>query len=83
MTSIESACESLCDELGISTIGIELDKLIIDSSSAFTVNPDFKLFKLQSIQFHSARLCFGLHYLRFKKLGLVPKRKRQRQANYQ
>ena len=78
MTAIESACESLCDELGI-----ELAKLIIDSSSAITLNSDIKLFKLQSIQFHSARLCFTLHCFPFKRLGLVSKRKRQRQAKNQ
>ena len=83
MTDIESACESLCEELGISTLGIELDKLIIDCSSVLVENPDIKLIQLQSIQFHSARLCFALHCLRFKKLGLVPKRKRQRKAKNQ
>ena len=72
MTDIEPACESLCDELGISTLGIELDKLIIECSSILVENPDIKLNQLQSIQFHSARLCFALHCLRFRKLGLVP-----------
>ena len=83
MTDIESACESLCEELGISTLGIELDKLIIDCSSVLVENPDIKLIQLQSIQFHSARLCFALHCLRFKKLGLVPKRKSQRKTKNQ
>ena len=31
---------------------------------------------LQTIQFHSAWLCYALNSLRFKKLGLVPKGKR-------
>ena len=83
MTDIESACESLCDELGISTLGIELDKLIIDCSSILVENADIKFNQLKSIQFHSARLCFALHCLRFKKLGLVPKSKIQRKANNQ
>ena len=83
MRYIESACESLCDELGISTLGIELDKLIIDCSSILDENPDIKLNQLQAIQFHSARLCFALQCLRFKKLGLVPKRKRQRKTKNQ
>ena len=61
----------------------ELDKLIIDCSSVLVENPDITLIQLQSIQFHSARLCFALHCLRFKKLGLVPKRKRQRKTKKQ
>ena len=83
MTAIESACESLSYELDISTLDVELDKLIIDCSSVLAVYPDIELSQLQTIQFHSARLCFALHCLRFKKLGLVQKRKRQRQAKNQ
>ena len=61
MTAIEAACEYLCDELDIPTLGIELDKFIIDCSSVLAVNPDIELSQLQTIQFHSARLCFALH----------------------
>ena len=43
-------------------------------------SPEVKVAQLQTIQFHSTRLCYVLHNLRFKKLGLVPKRKRRRQA---
>ena len=83
MAAIESACASLCVDLGtcICTLGVELVKLVIDCSSVLAVHP--KVAQLQEIQFHSTRLCYALHSLRFKKLGLVPKRKRRRQAKNQ
>ena len=80
-----SACASLCDDLGIHTLGVGLDKLIIDFTSVLTVYPDVKVAQLQTIQFHTARLCCALHSLRFyiKKLGLVPKRTTRRQGKNQ
>ena len=80
MTDIKSACDSLCGDLGICTLDVETDWLIIDCSCVLAVYPDIEISQLQEIQFHSARLCYALHCLRFKKLGLVPKRKRGRQA---
>ena len=83
VAAIESACASLCVDLGICTLGVELVKLVIDCSSVLAVHPEDKVAQLQEIQFHSTRLCYALHSLRFKKLGLVPKRKRHRQAKNQ
>ena len=83
VAAIESACASLCVDLGICTLGVELVKLVIDCSSVLAVHPEVKVAQLQEIQFHSTRLCYALHSLRFKKLGLVPKRKRRRQAKNQ
>ena len=70
-------------DLGICTLGVELVELVIDCSSVLAVHPEVKVAQLQEIQFHSTRLCYALHSLRFKKLGLVPKRKRRRQAKNQ
>ena len=83
VAAIESACASLCVDLGICTLGVELVKLVIDCSSVLAVHPEVKVTQLQEIQFNSTRLCYALHSLRFKKLGLVPKRKRRRQAKNQ
>ena len=76
MAAIESACASLCVDRGICTLGVELVKLVIDCSSVLVVNLKLRVTQFQAIQVHSTRLCFALHSLRFKKLGLVPKRKR-------
>ena len=80
MTAIKSAYDSQCGHLGICTLGVEIDRLIIDCSCMLAVYPGIEISQLQEIQFHSARLCYALHCLRFKKLGLVPKRKRGRQT---
>ena len=80
MTDIKSVCDSLCGDLGICTLDVEIDRLIIDCSCVLAVYPDTEISQLQEIQFHSAQLCYALHCLRFKKVGLVPKRKRGRQA---
>ena len=77
VAAIESACASLCVDLGICTLGAELVKLFIDCSSVIVVRPEVRVAQLQAIKFHSTRLCYVLHSLRFKKLGLVPKRKRR------
>ena len=53
MAAIESACASLCTDLGICTLGVELVKLVIDCSSVLAVHPDVKVDQLQAIQFHS------------------------------
>ena len=68
MAAIESSA-SLCVDLGICTLGVELFKLVIDCSSVLAVHPEVKVAPLQAIQFHSKRLCYALHSLRFKKLG--------------
>ena len=65
------------NDLGICTLGVELVKLVIDCSSVLAVHPEVRVAQLQAIQFHSTRLCYALHSLRFKKLGLVPKRKQR------
>ena len=83
VAAIESACASLCVDLGICTMGVELVKLVIDCSSVLAVHPEVKVAQLQAIQFHSILLCYALHSICFKKLGLVPKRKRRRQAKNQ
>ena len=83
ITEIELACNSLCATLGTSTLGVELVKLIIDTSSVLNVYPEVEISSLQEIQFHSARLCYSLHCQRFKLLGLVPKCKRKKQAKNQ
>ena len=83
VAAIESACASLCVDLGICTLGVELFKLVIDCSSVLAVHPEVKVAQLQAIQYHSTPLCYALHSLRFKKLGLVPKRKRRRPAKNQ
>ena len=77
ITEIELACNSLCTTLGTSTLGVELVKLIIDTSSVLNVYPEVEISFLQEIQFHGARLCYSLHCQRFKLLGLVPKCKRK------
>ena len=69
---IKSACDSLCGDLGICILDVEIDRLIIDCSCVLAVYPEIEISQLQEIQFHSARLCYALHCLRFKKLGLVP-----------
>ena len=80
LTDIKSACDSLCGDLGICTLDVEIDRLITDCSCVLAVYPDIEISQLQEIQFHGARLCYALHCLRFKELGLVPKWKRGRQA---
>ena len=82
-TAIESTCASLCVDLGICSLGVGLVKLVKDCSSVLAVHPEVKEAQLQTIQFHSTGLCYALHSLHFKKLGLVPKRKRCRQAKNQ
>ena len=57
ITKIEFACNSLCMTLGTSTLGVDLVKLIIDTSSVLNVYPDIEISSLQEIQFHGARLC--------------------------
>ena len=65
VAAIESACASLCVDLGICTLGVELVKLVIDCSSVLAEHPEVKVAQLQAIQFHSIRLCYALHSLRF------------------
>ena len=79
VTDIKSACDSLCGDLVICTLDVEIDRLIIGCSCVLAVYPYNEVSQLQEIQFHSAGLCYALHCLRFKKLGLVTKR-RGRQA---
>ena len=67
VAAIESACASLCVELSISTLGVGLVKLLIDDSSVLAVYPNVKVAQLQTVQFHSTRLCYAPHSLRFKK----------------
>ena len=40
MAAIESACVSLCVDLGICTLGVELVKLVVDCSSVLAVHPE-------------------------------------------
>ena len=74
MAAIESACASLCVDLGICTLGVELVKLVIDCSSVLAVHPEVKVAQLPQ---YTVMLCAA------QKLGLVPKRKRRRQAKNQ
>ena len=43
MAAIKSACASLCVDLGICTLGVELVKLVIDCSSVLAVHPEVKV----------------------------------------
>ena len=43
VAAIESACASLCVDLGICTLGVELVKLVIDCSSVLAVHPEVKV----------------------------------------
>ena len=83
MTAIESACDSLCGDLCVCTLGVELDKLIIDCSSVLAAYPDIEISQLQEIQCQRAQSCYALHCICFKKVGLVLKCKRHRQAKNQ
>ena len=57
MAAIELACASLCVDLHICTLGVKLVKMVIDCSFVLALHPKVKVAQLQTIQFHSTRLC--------------------------
>ena len=61
VTAIKSACDSLCGDLCICTLGVEIDRLVIDCSYVLAVYPDIEISQLQEIQFQcSVMLCVAL-----------------------
>ena len=80
MQEILDVVHDVQQSTGQLSIGQDLTQLIVDCTVLTHMGDErgVKPKLLQRLQYHSGRLVYGLHALRYKKLDLIPKTKRKR-----
>lgn len=78
LSDLLHACEVIRQGLDIEVLDTSLLEIIVDSSCLLDIYPSLKSEDIHMVQFHSVRLCYTLHTVRYKRLEIVPRRKKNK-----
>ena len=78
MSEALHACEVVRQGFDKGILDTSLLEIIVDSSCLLDSYPSLKSEDIHMVQFHSVRLCYTLHTVRYKRLEIVPRRKKNK-----
>ena len=77
LSDLLHACEVVRQGLDVEVLDTSLLEIIVDSPCLLDIYASLKSEDIHMVQFHSVRLCYTLHTVRYKRLEIVPRRKKK------